>query len=87
MFESFLIIVFESLNCPQYEKMDLKIIQSLLERVQICKDAGKLKNLQELMIFLKNSSQFNCSEQTRDSCTTITKQKDSRGSSGNHTQY
>ncbi|KTG02046.1 hypothetical protein cypCar_00017095 [Cyprinus carpio] len=33
------------------------------------------------MIFLENRAQFNCSEQTRDSCTTITKQKDSRGSS------
>ncbi len=26
MFEPFLIVVFESLNCPQCEKMDLKII-------------------------------------------------------------
>ncbi len=34
MFEPFLIVVFESLSCPQCEKMDLKIIQSLLERVQ-----------------------------------------------------
>ncbi len=32
MFEPFLIVVFESLSCPQCEKMDLKIIQSLLER-------------------------------------------------------
>ncbi len=32
MFEPFLIVVFESINCPQCEKMDLKIIQSLLER-------------------------------------------------------
>ncbi len=31
MFEPFLIVVFESINCPQCEKMDLKIIQSLLE--------------------------------------------------------
>ncbi len=38
MFEPFLIVVFESINCPQCEKMDLKIIQSLLERVQICKN-------------------------------------------------
>ncbi len=37
MFEPFLIVVFESLSCPQCEKMHLKIIQSLLERVQICK--------------------------------------------------
>ncbi len=35
MFEPFLIVVFESLSCPQCEKMDLKIIQSLRERVQI----------------------------------------------------
>jgi len=41
MFEPFLIVVFESLNCPQCEKMDLKIIQSLLERVQICKKCLK----------------------------------------------
>ncbi len=48
MFEPFLIFVFESINCPQCEKMDLKIIQSLLERVQICKNAGKLQNLQNV---------------------------------------
>ncbi len=48
MFEPFLIVVFESINCPQCEKMDLKIIQSLLERVQICKNAGKLQNLQNV---------------------------------------
>ncbi len=41
MFEPFLIVVFESLNCPQSEKMVLKIIQSLLERVQICKRCWK----------------------------------------------
>ncbi len=41
MFEPFLIVVFESLNCPQCEKMDLKIIQSLLERVQLCKRCWK----------------------------------------------
>ncbi len=36
-FDPLLIVVFESLSCPQSEKMDLKTIQSLLERVQICK--------------------------------------------------
>ncbi len=81
MFEPFLIVVFESINCPQCEKMDLKIIQSLLKRVQICKNAGKLQNLQNVEDCLKNSAQFNCSEQTRDSWTTNTKQKNSRGSS------
>ncbi len=33
MFEPFLIVVFESVCCPQCEKMDLKIIQSQLERL------------------------------------------------------
>ncbi len=51
MFESSVIAVFESLSCPQCEKMDLKIIQSLLERVQIHKNAGKPKNLWELKDF------------------------------------
>ncbi len=37
MFPPFVIAVYESLNCPQCEKMDLKIIQLLLERIQICR--------------------------------------------------
>ncbi len=44
MFELSVIVTYESLSCPQCEKMDLKIIQSLLERVQIHKNAGKPKN-------------------------------------------
>ncbi len=40
----FLIVVFKSLNCPQGEKMHLKIIQSLLERVQICKSCWKTED-------------------------------------------
>ncbi len=36
MFEPFVIVVLESLNCPQCEKMDVKIEQSLLKRVHIC---------------------------------------------------
>ncbi len=35
MFESSVIVAYESLSCPRCEKMDLKIIQTLLERVQI----------------------------------------------------
>jgi len=38
MFPPFEIVVYESLNCPQYEKMDLKIIQSFL---------GKGSNMQK----------------------------------------
>ncbi len=34
MFESCVTVANESLRCPRCEKMDLKIIQSLLERVQ-----------------------------------------------------
>ncbi len=41
----------ESLSCPQCEKMDLKIIQSLLERVHICRRCWKTKNVQELEDF------------------------------------
>ncbi len=41
MFEPLLIVVFESLKCPRCEKMDLKIIQSQLEMVQICKRCWK----------------------------------------------
>jgi len=41
MFEPFLLVVFESLSCPQCEKMDLKIIQSLLKMVQIRKRCWK----------------------------------------------
>ncbi len=40
-------------------KMDLKIIQSLLERVQICKNAGKLQNLQNV----EDLSEEQCSVQ------------------------
>ncbi len=41
MFEASVIDAYESLSCPQCEKIDLKIIQSLLERVQIHKNAEK----------------------------------------------
>ncbi len=51
MFESSVIVVYESLSCPRCEKMDLKIIQSLLEMVQIHKNAGKPNNLWELKDF------------------------------------
>ncbi len=51
MFESSVIVVNESLSCPQCGKMDLKVIQSLLERVHIYKNAGKTNNLWELKDF------------------------------------
>ncbi len=51
MFESSVIVAYESLSRPQCENMDLKIIQSLLERVQIHKNAVKPKNLWELKDF------------------------------------
>ncbi len=51
MFESSVTVAYESFSSPRCEKMDLKIIQSLLERVQIHKNAGKPKNLCELKDF------------------------------------
>ncbi len=51
MFESSVIDVYESLSCPQCEKMDMKTIQSMLGRVQIHKNAGKPNNLWELKDF------------------------------------
>ncbi len=51
MFESSVIVANKSLSCPRCEKMDLKIIQSLLEWVQIHKNAGKPNNLWELKDF------------------------------------
>ncbi len=50
-FEPSVIVAYESLSCPHCEKMDLKIIQSLLERVQINKNAGKPNNLWDLKDF------------------------------------
>ncbi len=67
MFEASVIAVYESLSCPQCGNMHLKIIQSLLERVQIHKNTEKPKNLWELKDFSEERQQFNCSGQTRDS--------------------
>ncbi len=44
VFESFLIAAYESLSRPRCENMDLHIIQSLLERVQIHTNAVKQNN-------------------------------------------
>ncbi len=44
VFESSLIVTYESLSRPWCENLDLHIIQSLLERVQIHKNAVKLNN-------------------------------------------
>ncbi len=50
-FEPSVIVAYESLSCPQCEKMDLKIKKSLLESVQISKNAVKSKKLWELKDF------------------------------------
>ncbi len=63
--ESSVIAANESLSCPRCKKMDLKIIQSLLERIKIHKSAGKPKNLWDLKDF--SEEQLNCSGKTRDS--------------------
>jgi len=62
VFEPFLIVVFESPNCPQCENMDLKILQSLLARVQICKRCWKI--CRTCRTFLKDVGQFNSSVKT-----------------------
>ncbi len=56
MFEPFLIVVFESINCPQCEKMDLKIIQSLLEGFKYAKMLENCRIYRTWRICLKNSS-------------------------------
>ncbi len=55
VFEPSVIVAYESLSCPQCEKMDLKTIQSLLERVQMHKNAGKPKNCGSWRIFVKTA--------------------------------
>ncbi len=67
MFESFVIVVFESLDCPRCEKMNLKSYSYGWKVFIYAEDAVKLKNVQDMRIILKNRAQFNCSGQTRDS--------------------
>ncbi len=43
MFSPYIIAMYESPNYPPCEKINLKIIQSLLERVQICRNRWKTK--------------------------------------------
>ncbi len=47
MFPPFVIAVYESFNYPQCENMDLIIIQSLLERVKVCRRCWKNKECAE----------------------------------------
>ncbi len=68
-------------------KMDLKIIQSLLERVQYAKCWKTAEIYRTWRICLKNSAQFNCSEQTRDSMNNQHKTKEQSWISSNLTQY
>ncbi len=78
MFKPFLIVVFESLSSPQCEKDG-----SQNHTVTARKGSNKQKMLKNWRfcrtwrIILKNRAQFYCSEQTRDSWTIITKQKQS----------
>ncbi len=81
MFEPFLIVVFESINCPQCERWISNHTVT----------AGKGSNMQKCWKTAESTERggfvwrtvlsSNCSEQTRDSWTTNTKQKNSRGSS------
>ncbi len=47
MFQSSVTVAYESLSRPQCEKMDLKIIQSSVEMVQIHKNAANLGELKD----------------------------------------
>ncbi len=51
MFESSVIVAYVSLGCTPCEKINLKIIQSLLDRVEIHKNAGKPNHLWDLKDF------------------------------------
>ncbi len=51
MFESSVIVAYVSLGCTPCEKIHLKIIQSLLDRVEIHKIAGKPNHLWDLKDF------------------------------------
>ncbi len=85
-FESSVIVANEFLSCPQCEKFDLKTIQSMLGRVQYIKMLENQRICGTWRIFLKNNRQLNSSGQTRDSWTTITKQKHTAvDHSGNNT--
>ncbi len=59
MFEPFLIVVFESINCPQCEKDGSQNHTVTAGKVQICKNAGKLQNLQNV----EDLSEEQCSVQ------------------------
>ncbi len=55
MFPPFVIAVYESPNWAQCEKLDLKIIQSLLERVHICLNVSMHGSIKETK---QNSQMF-----------------------------
>ncbi len=47
----FVIVMYESLNCPQCEKMDLKSYSHCWKGFKSAKDAGKPENVQDLEDF------------------------------------
>ncbi len=56
MFEPFLIVVFESLSCPQSEKMISKSYSHCWKGFKYGKDAGKIKNQQDMEDFSEDKS-------------------------------
>ncbi len=60
MFEPFLIVVFESINCPQCEKMDLKSYSHCWKGFKYAKMLENCRIYRTWRICLKNSAQFNC---------------------------
>ncbi len=51
MFSPFIIVMYESLNCPQCEKMGLKSYSHCWKGIKSAKDAGKPENVQDLEDF------------------------------------
>ncbi len=84
--ESSVIVAHESLSCPRVKRWISKSYSYCWKGFKYTKMLENQSICVSWRIFLKNSRQFNCSGQTRDSWTTITKQKNtSVDHSGNNT--
>ncbi len=81
MFEPFLIVVLSPSIVLSVKRWISKSYSHCWKGFKYAKMLENCRIYRTWRICLKNSAQFNCSEQTRDSWTTNTKQKNSRGSS------
>ncbi len=81
MFEPFLIVCLSPSIVLSVKRWISKSYSHCWKGFKYAKMLENCRIYRTWRICLKNSAQLNCSEQTRDSWTTITKQKNSRGSS------